>query len=77
MIRGIIIAIIFYVIGMAWGWGMHGMMVANHRRKRIFETRTATTGIKPEVKQAYRMERSYGVIKADATGRLYFEKFDA
>jgi hypothetical protein len=77
MIQHVVIAVIFFFAGMAWGWGMCSMMVANHRRKRIFETRTATTGTKPEVKQAYRMERSYGVIKADATGKLYFDKFDA
>lgn len=35
MTQHVIIAIIFFLIGTAWGFGIHGMMVANDRRKRI------------------------------------------
>lgn len=74
MIQHVIIAVIFFIVGMAWGWGMHGMMVANSRRKRILAARQNN---KPKSDPPYRLERSYGVIRADATGRLYLEKFDA
>jgi cellobiose-specific phosphotransferase system component IIC len=78
MIQHVVIAVIFFFIGIAWGWGMHGMMVANARRKRIFEARQDNKPISdPENKQSYRLERSYGVIVADAAGKLYLKKFDA
>lgn len=39
MTQRIVIAIIFFLIGAAWGFGFHGMMVANDRRKRILAAR--------------------------------------
>lgn len=39
MIQHVVIAIIFFVIGTAWGFGIHGMMIANDRRKRIWDAR--------------------------------------
>lgn len=78
MTQHVVIAIIFFVVGMAWGWGMHGMMVANARRKRILAARQDNKPKSdPEIKPAYRLERSYGVIVADATGKLYLKKYDA
>lgn len=78
MIQHVVIAVIFFIVGTAWGWGFHGMMVANARRKRIFESRQDNKPISdPENKQSYRLERSYGVIVADAAGKLYLKKFDA
>lgn len=34
-----IVIIFMCMVGFIWGWGMHGLIAANHRRQRIFGAR--------------------------------------